>query len=131
MEIVRERQAIPVTRFALEYEWKNQPGAGFSFPCDQAGNALPDEHYETWRENLAKCENGTHAVRFAGIHDYSYTYYEPAIGCCDGCGQNVELVNAMTNTCTCGLEYNGGGQLLAPRSQWDDDTWDEEDYYHA
>jgi hypothetical protein len=28
----------------------------------------------------------------------------------------------MTNTCECGRDYNWGGQLLAPRSQWGEET---------
>jgi hypothetical protein len=37
------------------------------------------------------------------------------------CGRNVECP-AFTNTCECGRDYNWAGQLLAPRSQWGEDT---------
>lgn len=44
---------------------------------------------------------------------------DPAIRCC-----GVELVcDAFTNTCDhCGADYNFAGQLLAPRSQWGEET---------
>ena len=28
----------------------------------------------------------------------------------------------FTNTCECGQDYNSGGQLLAPREQWGEET---------
>jgi hypothetical protein len=39
-----------------------------------------------------------------------------------GCGCMVECY-AFTNTCDgCGRDYNWAGQLLAPRSQWGEET---------
>ena len=45
----------------------------------------------------------------------------PAIGECVRCGEAVEL-GGFTNTCDCGADYNWGGQLLACRSQWGEET---------
>ena len=45
---------------------------------------------------------------------------EPALLRCD-CGTDVTL-RGFTNTCRCGSEYNMSGQLLAPRSQWGEET---------
>ena len=46
----------------------------------------------------------------------------PAIGECDNCGNQVEL-SGFTNTCErCGSDYNMGGDLLASRSQWGEET---------
>lgn len=39
---------------------------------------------------------------------------------CD-CGARVALVG-FTNGCDCGRDYNRSGQLLAPRSQWGEET---------
>jgi hypothetical protein len=45
----------------------------------------------------------------------------PALGVCS-CGTNV-LLEGFTNTCdNCGKDYNLGGQELAPRSQWGEET---------
>lgn len=44
----------------------------------------------------------------------------PVIRC--GCGGKV-VCEGFTNTCDrCGRDYNGSGQLLAPRSQWGEET---------
>lgn len=39
------------------------------------------------------------------------------------CGQPLELTSSWANSCpSCGTEYNGAGQRLAPRSQWGEET---------
>lgn len=37
---------------------------------------------------------------------------------CEDCGKEVVLDNSWANQCSCGTEYNGFGQKLAPRSEW-------------
>lgn len=37
---------------------------------------------------------------------------------CENCGEQVYLQDGFSNMCTCGADYNGFGQRLAPRSQW-------------
>lgn len=52
--------------------------------------------------------------------NWKSTHREPARGTC--CGFNIEL-SAFTNTChECGAEYNSGGQLLASRDFWGEET---------
>jgi len=46
---------------------------------------------------------------------------EHTIGVCVRCGAHVTL-SGFTNTCECGADYNGAGELLAPRSQWGEET---------
>lgn len=42
---------------------------------------------------------------------------------CKDCGKEVELWNSWANECRkCGTEYNGFGQMLAPREQWGIET---------
>jgi hypothetical protein len=43
---------------------------------------------------------------------------------CERCGREV-LCYAFTNGCECGAEYNMSGQMLAARSQWAEDTYDD------
>ena len=39
------------------------------------------------------------------------------------CGCHIELWSSWANEClNCEAEYNGSGQLLAPRSQWGEET---------
>jgi hypothetical protein len=37
------------------------------------------------------------------------------------CGKKVTLVHTWANACSCGQEFNGFGQKLAPRDQWEED----------
>jgi|SRR5579883_3214897 hypothetical protein len=129
MEIIQRSQRIQVERYALDFEWTDMPGAGFSFPCDKDGNLLMDEIPETARENLEKCLSGEYAVTAEGVRDCSYSYFQAAVGKC-ACGQMVTLEDPLTNTCECGREYNSSAQLLAPRSQWEE-VWDEDDPFEA
>ena len=40
-----------------------------------------------------------------------------------GCGREVHCYSTWANDCEgFGTEYNGGGQKLAPRSQWGEET---------
>ena len=40
-----------------------------------------------------------------------------------GCGTEVYCDRSWANECfSCGTEYNGVGQMLAPRSQWGEET---------
>lgn len=38
------------------------------------------------------------------------------------CRRELDLHDGFLNTCDCGRDYNGSGQLLAPRSQWGEET---------
>lgn len=38
------------------------------------------------------------------------------------CGNKVELLSGWANECSCGIEFNGFGQELAPRGQWGSET---------
>jgi hypothetical protein len=37
------------------------------------------------------------------------------------CGRKL-YCSGFTNTCECGRDYNWGGQMLAPRSCWGEET---------
>jgi hypothetical protein len=124
VEIISKGQRITVEEYALCFDWKNEPGSGFSFPCDKQGKLDLVKIHPIGQENLTKCLNGEYEVTSRGVRDYSYAYREPARGRCS-CGRVVVLEDPMTNTCDCGQEYNGGGQLLAPRCQWEE-SWDDD-----
>ena len=51
------------------------------------------------------------------------SYRHPAVIECARCHSQVELDDAFLSTCgKCGADYNGSGQLLAPREQWGEET---------
>ena len=117
MTIISERHTVHVEEYALVYENSTAPG-GFSFTCDKQGTPLWDKLPQPARENLADCQSGKLNVTFCGVKDYSYNYQEPAQIKCD-CGRVVTLYGVFENDCECGRIYNGFGQVLAPRSQWE------------
>lgn len=55
-----------------------------------------------------------------GVITHTNICWVPAVGECE-CGRRLELRN-FTNTCTCGADYNGSGQRLAPRHMWGEET---------
>lgn len=118
--IVKMRELVNVEKFLHEFEWRDTPGAGFSFECDKEGNLI-GELSELGRKNYEMCmaDKGQRLID-NGVRDYSHTYWSPAILKCD-CGRKVAL-EGSTNTCDCGADYNLGGQRLAPRSQWGEET---------
>jgi hypothetical protein len=103
----------------LVFERPGSGGAGFSFPCDHGGSVDAARLPAAARDNYLACVSGlahVHTV-LETVHDYT----EPAVGECDCCGREVAL-HGFTNTCDCGADYNGSGQLLAPREQWGIET---------
>lgn len=94
---------------------------GWAFECDELGNLLAMNEWQ--RESYRRCYYEWQAGRLFRSRDY----YEiartiPSAGHCDRCGAWLELWDAFLTTCECGADYNGGGQLLAPRSQWGEET---------
>lgn len=117
--IIKKRQRITLTSYSREYEYRKEPGRGFSFTCDSAGIVLLES--QAARDNYADCKAGKLDVKYLGIKKHESSYYEPAIGKCS-CGHEVTL-SAFTNTCSsCGRDYNAAGQELGPRQFWGEET---------
>lgn len=55
-----------------------------------------------------------------GIVTTTYQRRIYRVGLCD-CGRKVHLMRG-TNPCSCGLDYNMFGELLAPREDWGEET---------
>ena len=125
MQIIEHRQTIETITHSHFFEWKDCPGAGFGFDCDEKGNVDLSTMCTEAIENLSNClrdvsePDGKLIDR--GIQTYHGRYTTPAIGLCEVCGRRVEL-DGFTCTCECGADYNSSGQRLAPRSQWGEET---------
>ena len=120
MRIIRKASNIQKVTFYLDYEYLDLPGAGFSFPCTEQGGVDLTEYAA---KNYQACQEGSvngHRVTFRGIKKHVRVHMLPAVGLCR-CGREVTL-HGFTNTCQCGKDYNWAGQLLAPRSQWGEET---------
>ena len=119
-EIIQERRCIEYDNYWLDFRWRERPGAGFTFECDEHGNV--ESMNEAAQDNYEFCL--THPDQVSGpqlVQDQG-DYWEPAIIRCD-CGAKVVLENLFTITCdNCDADYNSSGQRLAPRSQWGEET---------
>lgn len=118
--IVTRSRRVHCVEYALSFTWKDSPGAGFSFECDEHGTVKRDELYPEAIENLDKCLDGTFAVYNNGVQKREWDYRESAVGKCY-CGSMV-ILDHFTNACECGRDYNSSGDLLAPRSCWGEET---------
>ena len=129
MEIIRQRERIEKQERGRDYLIIGSRGAGYRFRAlDDEGNVVPEQLNEAARENYEHCLQGVAdgSIRDEGVTVHEWAYIRPAAGRCR-CGEEVELSDAMTNECKCGRLYNGSGQELRPRSEWeedDDDEWD-------
>lgn len=119
IEIIQPSRFVETVYYRRAFVWKNDPGAGFGFPCDEHGNV--GEQNPAASENYQKCIDGTYDVIDMGVEKYEESYREPAVGKCI-CGAHVTL-DGFTCPCDeCGRDYNSAGQLLAPREQWGEET---------
>ena len=118
--IIRRSERVTRTEYYLSFERRDMPGHGFSFPCDQAGNVFRDQLQPDGLANLTDCLSGAHDVIAEGVKVSSWSFIRPAVLMCH-CGREVEL-DGFTCACPCGSDYNQSGQLLAPRSQWGEET---------
>lgn len=119
MKIVKHRKHNSEAVFFLFYEWKDSPGSGYSFPCDENGSPLLAQLTPTAAKKLSECELDP-AMRFDGVHQEIRTWTDPAEGICR-CGTRVVLESHTERCLGCGRLYNGCGQELNPPSMWEED----------
>lgn len=122
LNITKRRQRVTQVQFERKFDWQGETNWGFGFPCDVQGTVdvskLAPEGAANYRACLTGSVDGRPVVD-RGIVSWENHYYEPAEGRCV-CGRTVVLENAMDNDCDCGRIYNGFGQELAPRAQWEE-----------
>jgi hypothetical protein len=116
MNIVTHRHEVVTITQRHEYECRDGHG-GFGFDVDADGHIVITDGN---RANVEHCLTSGEVID-RGIVTHRRVYMAPAEGRCD-CGALVVL-EGFTNTCDgCGADYNSGGQRLAPRSQWGEET---------
>lgn len=116
MKKLKRGQHVRHEEYVLSYVHPDESGVGYAFPCTKDGVLLPLE--PPAQENYERCLRGDDGLTFDGIKDWSWTSYEPPVIECD-CGRKLVLYHPATNECDCGRLYNGVGQQLAPRRQWE------------
>lgn len=121
-DIVRGRRETRV-EYRRFFERLDMPGAGFSFPADENGFVKIEEVGECAADSMARCLAGL-GTEFAdrGVRKLEWSYWVPGHGTC-ACGREVVLDGDTRGEgidCECGRIYNGVGQELAPRRQWEE-----------
>ena len=59
---------MTVTEYFREFDWRDSPGAGFAFPCDEEGNVTPDNPSSA--KNFKDCTDGTNDVIDKGVREF-------------------------------------------------------------
>jgi len=97
------------------FTYVNDPGCGFMFDVNQAGEVMFST--ELARENYALALREVQAGTMVdhGTVNFTNDVWNPGTIRC-GCGQPLNLSGGDTTTCTCGNEYNSCAQLL--RANW-------------
>lgn len=120
MKIISRSHHDSGVTYTLNFDRIDSPGSGFGFECDEKGYVDTSKLNPAALENYNACLAGTNGTKRKGVREWPYSVWVPSVGECD-CGAHIELRN-FTNTCRCGRDYNGSGQLLAPREQWGEET---------
>ena len=120
--MMKPSKRITVTEYRRSFIWREDPGSGFGFDCDEHRNIDIEKLQEPAREKLRKCLNGEYDVIDEGVIKHVYSYIEPGEIDCVNCKETVVLHSSWLNTCECGIDYDGSGNKLAPRSQWGEET---------
>jgi hypothetical protein len=121
LKIIKERTPVTTTECYIEFFYKDDPYAGYSFPAVAPGvpqfSAMSPEAIENYKACL---ENDR--LTQAEFTTNTYTYIEPAVGECS-CGREVvlECDHAGAVMCECGRWYNLFGQSLKDPKYWEED----------
>ncbi len=121
LKIIRERRPLKFRDYTIEFKYKDDPEAGFSFPATCHGD--PD-FYAMGSEMLANYEACLTDKRLTEgeFIKHEWTYVEPALGLCS-CGKEIvlECDHAGAVRCECGKWYNLFGQELRDPKYWEED----------
>ena len=49
LKIIKEREPKEIITYSLDFDYKDDSGSGFTFPCNQHGEILRDEMPQTAR----------------------------------------------------------------------------------
>lgn len=124
IRIIKERETKVSITYSLEFDYRDNSGGGFTFPCNQQGEILREEMPQTAIDNYHRCLKDNRLSSPYVLPHRSY-WVEPAVGECF-CGEQVVLENQYMGACQCpecGQWYNIYGQSLIPPEYWEDDEY--------
>lgn len=123
-KIVRKRERIQYYTYSQFFERVDRPGSGFAFPCTMEGTILVSEMTDGGRDTLDKVLAGEiPGLKEPVLQESLHRYTQTAIFQCAVCRSEFLAKLDSTGACECpkcGRLYNGFGQPLTPRSQWEE-----------
>ena len=119
LTIVKEEKRVSEIEYSLEYRFRADKNAGYSFPCNEKGEVL--ELSERMKESLNYCQYNSNKFYEPFVERRRVDYIEPAVGKCE-CGREVTLEAGFIGAfqCECGKWYNLFGQELADPEYWEE-----------
>ena len=121
IKIIKEREPKESTSYSLEFDYRDDSGGGFTFPCDAFGNPRMDEMPDAAQINYKHCIEDTERFYKPYVKKHIHRWVEPAVGRCL-CGEEVVLESHYMGACQCpkcGRWYNIYGQSLIPPEYWE------------
>ena len=120
LKIIKERTPETITEYTIEFIYKDDPNAGFSFPALPNGDPDFDKMQKEAILNYNNCLNDD---RLDGpkFKVEKREYMAPAVGKCS-CGRDVILDAGYMGAvqCECGRWYNLFGQELKDPRYWEE-----------
>ena len=121
LTIIKERTPLKFKDYSIEYRYKDDITAGFSFPATCHG--APDFSCmgPEMRANYEACLTDERLTE-GEFTKHEWIYVEPALGLCS-CGKEVVLDSGYQGAvrCECGRWYNLFGQELRDPKYWEED----------
>ena len=122
IKIIKERTPEVMRAYYIEFKYKDDPEAGFSFPATSYGEpdiALMSEEVIV---NYHACLTDERLTE-GEFTKHEWTYTTPAVGRCS-CGQDVVLECDYMGAvqCECGRWYNLFGQALKDPKYWEEEV---------
>jgi hypothetical protein len=121
-QFIQKRRRTETFSYSLDFDYADEKGSGFSFPCDEHGNVNLFNCSDVGRQNFAKCLSGDmdgKPMIALGVIPHVTYWMEPAIIRCD-CGADVTLHTDGVQCDQCKQTYNLVGQRLRPESEWEE-----------
>lgn len=121
-EIIKHAYVEEIRSWEHHWHYVDDPGSGFFCPCSSDGTIDWDALNPAARKNIQDClDRAIPGLVYDGVVPYVISVQHDTVILC-ACGKPLELSDGFLNTCSCGRDYNGAGQLLAPRHQWGEET---------
>jgi hypothetical protein len=124
IQIIKESSRVTVTNYFIEFHYKDDPYAGYSFPANKDRTLALDKMTPEAIINYEHCKVDN-CFTEAEFTTNTYSYTDPAVGKCH-CGAEVTLSSRYMGAvqCECGQWYNIFGQELKEQKYWEDDDYE-------